>query len=338
MCKKFFHSLKKTIVSEYKYFIFLLALYILFTWPVNYYIVVGGGISKIDERIQVEDGYSSKGGFYISYVSELQGKLSTYLLSYVMPDWKRIDMDDYKYDDSESASDIQFRSDLELEAANSRAISFAYRLAGKSLEVLNTKIYVTSIFEEYDTDLRIQDQLLSIDGHSFSNILEYREYLQTCDRNKKVVVKVLRNGVKKDISCRLYSYKERLILGVSLQMVSFYETDPKIDIQFKKRESGPSGGLMTTLEIYNKLTEDDLTSGKKIAGTGTIEEDGSIGEIGEVEYKLLGAVAGGADIFLVPKGDNYTTCKKAVQKRKLHIQVIPVETIEDAVSKLKQLQ
>ena len=111
-----------------------------------------------------------------------------------------------------------------------------------------------------------------------------------------------------------------------------------VKINFKKTESGPSGGLITTLDIYDKLTEDDLTNSLKIAGTGTINEDGTIGSIGEVKYKLLGAVSDDADVFLVPSGENYKTCMEVKKEKKLDIKILEIKNIEDAIEKLEKLK
>lgn len=43
--------------------------------------------------------------------------------------------------------------------------------------------------------------------------------------------------------------------------------------------------MMFTLEIYSQLTGKNLRGGREIAGTGTIEHDGSIGQIGGVDKK-----------------------------------------------------
>ena len=94
--------------------------------------------------------------------------------------------------------------------------------------------------------------------------------------------------------------------------------------------------MITTLEIYNQLTKNDITKGKKIAGTGTIEEDGTIGEIGGVEHKLLGAETAKTDIFLVPSGKNYKTAVKYKKDKKLKIKLIEVKTINDAINKLNK--
>ena len=58
--------------------------------------------------------------------------------------------------------------------------------------------------------------------------------------------------------------------------------------------------MMFTLEIYSQITGKDLRQGREIAGTGTINEDGSIGQIGGVDKKVATASNAGAKIFLCP--------------------------------------
>ena len=135
----------------------------------------------------------------------------------------------------------------------------------------------------------------------------------------------------------MYKYKDRLILGIGLELIKEYKTDPKVKVKFKKSESGPSAGLIATLEIYNQLTKKDLTKGYKIAGTGTIEEDGTIGEIGGITHKLLGASKSKTDIFLVP-ADNYQEALKYKKKHHLKIKLIKVKNIESAINKLEELK
>ena len=161
--------------------------------------------------------------------------------------------------------------------------------------------------------------------------------MQTLNEGDYVNIKVIRNGKAKEIKSKLYKYKDKLMLGVGLQLLNKYETDPKVNIKFKNSESGPSGGLITALEIYNQLTKKDLTSGLKIAGTGTIETDGTIGEIGGVEYKLLGASQDNTDVFLVPEG-NYKDAVNYKKKNKLKTKIIKVKNIEDAIEKISNLR
>ena len=120
--KKYLKELKDLIQEEYKFYLCMIILFIILIFPVNNYIVIGGGISDISSRIQVEQAYQSKGSFNISYVTELDGTVATYLLSYLIPKWGRESVNDYKFTDNETPNDIQFRNELDLKTANSTAI------------------------------------------------------------------------------------------------------------------------------------------------------------------------------------------------------------------------
>jgi PDZ domain-containing protein len=93
---------------------------------------------------------------------------------------------------------------------------------------------------------------------------------------------------------------------------------------------GPSAGMMFTLEIMNQLTERDLTGGRRIAGTGTISRDGTVGGIGGVQQKVYGAIDAGAAVVLVP-ASNYEDALLAAGG---DIEVVRVETIDDALDYL----
>ena len=152
-------------------------------------------------------------------------------------------------------------------------------------------------------------------------------------------VVVERNNKNKTIKTTIYNSKKdnRKITGIYINSINTYKTNPKVNIKFKNSESGSSGGLIETLDIYNKLVKEDITKGKKIAGTGEIDYDGNILSIGEVKYKLLGAVKENADIFIVPNGENYKTCIKVKKERKLKIKIIGVSTFEEALEKLNKI-
>ena len=335
--KKVFKNILDAIVDDLGFLIVLVIVYLILTWPVNYYITVGGGVDDISSRINVEDANKVKGSYNISYVTELKGTVTTYLLSYVIKDWERVNADLYKYNENESISDIEFRSDLDLTVANGTATKWAYTLAKANYEEISTKIFVTGTFVDTPNKLKIKDQILSINGKVFNNVKDYSDYMQTLDENSKVIVKVLRDKKEKELECKLFKDGDRKILGVILGVEKKYKTDPKVDIKFKKSESGPSGGLITTLYMYDALTKKDLTNGMKIAGTGTIEEDGTIGEIGGVKYKLMGAIKDNCDVFLVPEG-NYKECKEYLKTHKSNIKLIKVKNIEGAIKSLGEIK
>ncbi len=93
---------------------------------------------------------------------------------------------------------------------------------------------------------------------------------------------------------------------------------------------GPSAGTMFTLEIMNQLTEQDLTGGLRIAGTGTISHDGTVGAIGGVTQKVHAAIDAGATVVFIPAG-NYDDAVAAAGDK---IIVVRIETIDDALDYL----
>ncbi|MCD9142507.1 YlbL family protein [Streptomyces albireticuli] len=97
---------------------------------------------------------------------------------------------------------------------------------------------------------------------------------------------------------------------------------------------GPSAGLMFALGIVDKLTPDDLTGGKFVAGTGTIDENGKVGPIGGIEMKTVGARSKGARYFLTPKAN----CAAAAKDVPSGLTLVKVDTIGDAMKSLEKIR
>ncbi|HEX6522457.1 MAG TPA: PDZ domain-containing protein [Streptosporangiaceae bacterium] len=97
---------------------------------------------------------------------------------------------------------------------------------------------------------------------------------------------------------------------------------------------GPSAGLMFALGIIDKLTADNLTGGKFIAGTGQIEPSGTVDAIGGIQQKMVGARNAGATVFLAPAA-NCGDTKGAVPAG---LQVVKVSTLNQAVQDLEAIK
>ncbi|OIJ62592.1 YlbL family protein [Streptomyces mangrovisoli] len=127
------------------------------------------------------------------------------------------------------------------------------------------------------------------------------------------------------------SGEKRAIVGIS---AGTDHTFPfSIDIKLAD-VGGPSAGLMFSLGIYDKLTPGDLTGGKFVAGTGTIDDDGKVGPIGGVDMKTIGARNQGAQYFLTP-ADN---CAEAAKDTPSGLRLVKVDTIDDALKALKEIR
>jgi PDZ domain-containing protein len=97
---------------------------------------------------------------------------------------------------------------------------------------------------------------------------------------------------------------------------------------------GPSAGLMFALGIIDKLEPEDLTGGDIIAGTGTINGEGTVGPIGGLPQKLVGAREAGATVFLVPAAN----CPEAVDNPQPGMTLVEVETLADALEGLAEVR
>ncbi|MCL2498353.1 MAG: hypothetical protein FWF06_07060, partial [Symbiobacteriaceae bacterium] len=96
---------------------------------------------------------------------------------------------------------------------------------------------------------------------------------------------------------------------------------------------GSSAGLMLTLEIMDQIDARDLTHGKLIAGSGTIDIEGRVGAIGGVRQKVMGAIASGADYFLIASS-NYADAVAAAGNK---IVVVEIANLLDALNFLEEL-
>ncbi|WP_070022714.1 MULTISPECIES: S16 family serine protease [Streptomyces] len=101
---------------------------------------------------------------------------------------------------------------------------------------------------------------------------------------------------------------------------------------------GPSAGLLFSLGIIDKLHGDghggDLTGGRTVAGTGTIDEAGRVGAVGGVALKTQAARRDGATVFLVPKAE----CADAKAELPKGLRLVPVTTLKGAVDSLVSLE
>lgn len=97
---------------------------------------------------------------------------------------------------------------------------------------------------------------------------------------------------------------------------------------------GPSAGLMFSLALIDKLTPGELDGNTFVAGTGTIDQEGKVGPIGGIQYKMLAAREAGAVTFLVPAAN----CNEARQRTPEGLRLIKVDNLSGAVTSLEDLQ
>jgi PDZ domain-containing protein len=120
-------------------------------------------------------------------------------------------------------------------------------------------------------------------------------------------------------------------LGVVIEQRQPAPFDVKFDLD---RIGGPSAGLMFTLGVIDKVDPADLTGGIRIAGTGTIDDEGNVGPIGGIPQKLRGAKRDGATVFLAPAAN----CAEAKANAVKGLPMVRIATIDDALAALQALR
>jgi len=126
---------------------------------------------------------------------------------------------------------------------------------------------------------------------------------------------------------------QRGLIGIQLQPRSpSYEFPVAVDID-SGDVGGPSAGLAFTLAVLDVLTPGELTGGLDVAVTGTMEADGSVGDVGGVRQKTAAAIDDGYDVLLVPSGE----LDEARERAGDAIEVIAVDTLREALDALASL-
>ncbi len=175
-----------------------------------------------------------------------------------------------------------------------------------------------------DGPLLVDDVVTAVEGERITDLPQLREALQQVEPGDEVSVGVTREGDEQTIDVTtLGDGKGRTILGVYVDPTYTFPFDVKIAIE---DIGGPSAGMMFALGIVDKLTPGEMTGGENIAGTGTIDSDGTVGPIGGIQQKLVGASEAGADWFLAPTEN----CTEVVDHVPDGLQVVEVSNLDEA--------
>lgn len=121
--------------------------------------------------------------------------------------------------------------------------------------------------------------------------------------------------------------------AIGIGAADVFEFPFDVDIQLDD-VGGPSAGMMFALGIIDKLTPGELNGGQSVAGTGTIDAAGTVGAIGGIRQKMVGARDAGAQYFLAPA----VNCDEVVGHIPDGLSVFKVSTLDDAMTVLETIE
>ena len=302
--------------------------------PTNYTVTVGGGIIKMDKKIEVSSQNKKEGGFNSCYVRELNGTVLSYILGNIIPSFELNKIEDVTLENEEK-DEYDFREKMYFNNSSTSALKVAFTKLGKEITIEKEDIYVIYIDKLAKTNIEVGDKIIKVNGESIKTTDELNKMVSKITGNI-VDLTVIRNGKEKEVTGTLIDIDGTKKIGIYLASKVTYKTNPEVEFKFSDKELGPSGGLIMTLSFYNKLVDYDIRKGYKISGTGTIDDDGNVGEIGGVPQKLSGAVRKKSDVFICPK-ENYDEAIKIKNEKGYDIKIFGVSTFDEALEVLNNL-
>ena len=252
------------------------------------------------------------------------------MLSFILKDCDLNQLEDVKLND-ESVEEIDLRNKVMLENSYQNAIFVAYNNAGKDIKINDSKNIVVAT--TLDNNLEIGDEIISVNGIDIYNVEQLKTIINNSEVNSNLNIKLIRNNKEMNVDSKIIEDNGSKVIGIVMVTNYDYELNPEIDISFKSSEGGSSGGLMLALNIYNAISDVDITYSHRIAGTGTIDLNGNVGEIDGVKYKIIGAYKNKMELVFVPV-NNYEEAKSVVEDRGYDMKVVAVKTIDEAIDYL----
>ena len=186
--------------------------------------------------------------------------------------------------------------------------------------------------------LRASDTIAAVDGNPTPSLPALRRQITKHSPGQSVSLTVRRDGTVRTVrvkTARDPQDKRRSIIGVltscALQTPSKITLPVPVHIDLGQ-VGGPSAGLAFALDVAEKLGH-DVDHGHKVVATGEMCLDGSVVPVGGLKQKTIGARRSGADVFLVPAGENAQEARRYAGK----MRVIPVHTYRQALRALATL-
>lgn len=215
------------------------------------------------------------------------------------------------------------------------AAAVALRSLGYRIQIVPRGALIESTVKGFPASgkLRPKDLVVGVDGHEVRSPDEFRAFIGRKRPGEIVRLRVKRGNRTRTIAVRTTKNPDRPdrpFIGVLI-----HEPDVKLPVQVRidtGEVGGPSAGLAFALDVVNELGR-DVDRGHKVAASGELRLDGSVGAVGGIKQKTIGARRAGADVFLVP-GDN----AREAQRHAGGLRVIAVNSFRQALRSLATLE
>ena len=230
-----------------------------------------------------------------------------------------------QYGDTGSQQQDAQEGQVEMLGSQDAAVAAALRQLGypvhPALEILSVTDGMPA-----DGKLQVRDVVRRFDGHPVNADTDLGKLIRAVPDGQPVRIVVDRKGKPVTVTVTPTTKDGNRLIGVTLGIG--YTFPFKVSVNISDSIGGPSAGLMFALSIYDTLTPGSLTSGGAVAGTGTIDGHGKVGEIGGIQQKIAGARQDGAQLFLVPPAN----CADALGSDHGSMRLAKATTLKSAIA------
>ncbi len=307
--------------------------------PTGYFIMSPGIAQELSPMISVEDGYKndSRGDFMLTAVASQRATLWDLIyIKLSRPDGVELEAIEEQLPPGIDINEYLELMNQMMRESQLQAQAVAFRLAGYQVEVKGEGAEIVQVLETGSAEgiLESGDVIVAIDNRPVQLSTDAVNIIRSHEIGEQISIKVLRDEEELNLTLDTVEMEDspgNASIGVLITTRGLDYSFPR-EVQFNMGNiGGPSAGGMFTLEIYNQLFPEDLTKGRRIAGTGTISLDGSIGMIDGVVQKVMAAEEAEADLFIVPVG-NYEAAREVARD----IPLIKVENIDQIIDYLSK--
>jgi len=216
---------------------------------------------------------------------------------------------------------------VQMVTSQDAAVAAALRQLGYNL---HPAIEIVGITPDQPADgtLEVRDLLRRIGGTEVTPTTDVGALIAKVPEGESVPIVVERDGKTVRTRVTPTTVDGHKLIGVQLQVG--YTFPFKVSVNISDAIGGPSAGLIFALSIYDTLTPGSITDGQVVAGTGTIDAQGRVGEIGGIQQKMVGAREDGAQLFLVPPAN----CADALGSNHGSMRLAKAATLEDAIAEV----
>lgn len=336
--------------------IVLVLVAVLGLYPLDMYISRPGGAYDLAPLVEVVGGdENDQGTFSLMTIAIGKATPVTYAYSNFTDKMKLLPAAKVRRH-GESDEEYAIRQKKLMTDSKAHAISVAFDKTKLPIERIFEGVFVVGVLPDGASagKLQVGDLIQTIDQKELDTTQEFIDEIGTKPAGRQVDLQVKRGEQIIHIPIELKELPgttKRVGLGIEFEEQIVLETEPKVDIHTEDI-GGPSAGLMFTLELMNRLVDEDLTKGYNIAGTGEMLEDGSVGRIGGIDFKVMAADRQDIEIFFAPDDElpaevkkknpqlvsNYEEAKATAGQLGTSMQIVPVKTIDDALRFLEQLE